>query len=189
MTKTGRMAIVALIVSVCASAVAAQQKPEKPTNPAHLELTMEVAATTEEGYPSVLRVITKNVGNVAVDMPMPVLGCIPHGGYIVVHIKWKSSDTKNQIGGGWDFGCGKSDSPGLMERVHDKWIHLRPGEIVISSQNLHEILTKIDPGTVEYWFQYVPPEAGAKDLAELQQAGYIIPTEKIETAHQSFVVY
>jgi hypothetical protein len=189
MKNAGWMAIAAMCVSLCVSVVAAQQKPEKPLNPAQLELTTEVAATTEEGYPSVLRITVKNAGNVAVDLPMPVVGCLPHGGNIVVHTDWKPADPNNHTGRGQGYSCGESGSPSLMERVHDKWIHLRPGEFVTSSVNLHESLGNVDPGTIEYWVEYAPPEASAKEFAELQQAGYIVPTKMIETAHQSFVVH
>ena len=189
MRKAAWVALVAMCASLCVPAVAAQQKPEKAVNPAQLELTMEVAATTEEGYPSVLRVTVKNVGNVAVDMPMPVVGCLPHGGHVSMHLEWRPNQSKNGDSKGWGEGCGEGEGPSLMDRIHDEWIHLRPGEFVISSENLHERLGKVDPGTIEYWVEYVPPEVSTKKLAELQLAGYVVPTEKIETAHLSFVVH
>jgi hypothetical protein len=139
MKKTSWMAIVAICVSLCASVVAAQQKPEKPRNPAQLELTMEVAATTEESYPSVLRVTVKNVGNVAVDMPMPVPGCLPHGGYFAVQLYWQPNDPSNDKGRGWGMGCGGGERLSLMERVRNNWIHLRPGEFIVSSENLRSV--------------------------------------------------
>jgi hypothetical protein len=77
----------------------------------------------------------------------------------------------------------------LAVRVKEEWIHLRPGEFITVSDNFRSELRNFDPGTVEYWVEYVPPEASAKELAELQQAGNIVPTEKIETAHQSFVIH
>jgi len=189
MKNTGWMAVAAMCVSLYASVVAAQQKPVKLANPAQLELTMEVAATTEEGYPSVLRVTVKNVGNVAVDMPVPVLGCSSYGGHSVVHTDWKPVDPNNHNGRGWGEGCSEDLPTPLLERVRDEWVHLRPEEFVTASENLHERLGKVDPGTVEYWVEYIPPKANAKNLTELQMAGYIVPTEKIETAHQSFVVH
>jgi hypothetical protein len=188
MRKANWIVVAAVSACVYGSVAAGQQKPEKPASPAHLELAMEAAATTEEGYPSVLRVTVKNVGNVAVDMPMPVIGCLPLGGHIAVQLNWRPNDPKSTSGRGWGMGCGQSDMPSLMDRVRNQWIRLRPGESVTSSENMYERLGKLDPGTVEYWVEYVPPEASAKELVELQQAGYIVPTERIETAHQSFTV-
>jgi hypothetical protein len=57
------------------------------------------------------------------------------------------------------------------------------------SESIRDFYRTLDRGTVEYWVEYVPPQVSAKEFAELQQAGYIVPTEKIETAHQTFVVH
>ena len=172
-----------------ASMTVGQETQEKPVNPVHLELTMEVAATTDEGYPSVLRVTVRNVGNVAVDLPMPALGCLPRGGHVAIHLDWHPSDPSSDNGRGWGMGCGSSDIPNLMIRVRSEWIRLHPGEFIVSSENLRERLGKVAPGTIEYWAEYLPPEANENELAELQQAGYVVPIEKVETAHQSFVVH
>ena len=75
---------------------------------------MEVALTTEEGYPAVLRVTVKNVGNVAVDMPMPVVGCLPQRGSIFIHLEWRSMHSENHGGLGWGFGCGEGDSTSIV---------------------------------------------------------------------------
>ena len=85
--------------------------------------------------------------------------------------------------------CGQTDMPSLMDRVRNEWLRLQPGEFITSSENIRERLGELDPGTVEYWAEYVPPEATPKELAELREAGYIVPTEKIQTAHHSFVVH
>ena len=111
MREVGWMAIVAMCASSVLPVVAAQQKLEKPVNPAHLKLTMEVAATTEEGYPSVLRVTVKNVGNVAVDMPMPVVGCLPHGGHVSMHLEWRPNQSKNGDSKGWEKAAVKARAP------------------------------------------------------------------------------
>ncbi|MGB7985839.1 MAG: hypothetical protein WCF54_11800 [Terracidiphilus sp.] len=189
MRKAGWTAIAALCVGLYASVISAQQKPEKPSNPAHLELTMEVAATTEEGYPSVLRVTVKNVGNVAVDMPMPVIGCLPQHGSIFIHLEWRSIHSENHDGTGWGFGCGEGEMPSLTSRIRDEGIHLRPGEYIASSENIRKRIEGLKPGIVEYWVEFIPPQATIWDITELQKVGYIVPTEKIETAHQSFIVH
>ena len=181
------------VAAVCAGAAiaAAQAKVEKTPNPAHLELTAEVAATTDEGYPSVLRITLKNVGNVAVDMPMPKLGCVLRGGGIEVHLSWTPSDqgSGSGMGRGWGVACGQTDMPKLLNRVRNEWILLRPGESVVESEDLRGRLGKLDPGTVEYWVEYSPPEANARELGELQEAGFVVPTEKIETEHWTFAVH
>jgi hypothetical protein len=166
---------------------AGQQRTEKPVTPADLELTMEVAATTEEGYPSVLRVTLKNAGNVAVDMPMPETYCLPRGGSIDVHLAW-SPESPERTGLGWGGGCAESEMPHLIDQVRQDWIRLQPGEFIAMSQSIRDFYRTLDRGTVEYWVEYVPPEVTTKELAELQQAGYIVPSEKIEAAHQSFTV-
>jgi hypothetical protein len=132
------------------SMAAGQQKTEKPVSSAHLEVMVEVAATTEDGYPSVLRVTVKNVGDVAVDMPMPVVGCKPHGGHIAIHVNWKPSDETVGKGRGWGEGCGESEGPSLKERIRDEWIHLKPDEFIVISDNFRLRLGQIDPGTIEY---------------------------------------
>jgi hypothetical protein len=185
MRKVGWIA--AASVWVCASVAAGQQKTEKLANPAHLEMTMEIAATTEEGYPSVLRVTIKNVGNVAVDMPMPETYCLPRGGSIDVNIAWSSEDPE-RTGLGWGRACGQSAPPHLIDQVSRDWIRLQPGEFITMSQGIRDFYRNLDRGTVEYWVEYVPPEVSAKELAELQQTGYIVPTKKIETAHQTFAI-
>jgi len=189
MRKPSRVALTAAALCIgCAAIAAAQQKVEKSPNPAKLELTAEVATTTEEGYPAVPRITVTNVGNVAIDMPMPALECLPHGGYVVIHLSWTPENLDGLTGRGWGQGCGRTHSESLLKRVQTEWIHLRPGEFIVSSENLHKRLGNVDPGNVEYWFEYIPPEATPKELAELRQAGYVVPTERIETPHQTFVV-
>ena len=167
-----------------------QQKKEMPRNPVHLELTTEVAATTEEGYPSVLRITIKNVGNVAVDMPMPMVPCVPGGGGVEMRFEWNSSDPGDHSGvGTTGTSCWQEHFASLMYRVSHDWIHLQPGEFITVSESLRGRFQEIRPGTVEYWVEYVPPEVTPKELVELQQAGYNIPTEQIETDYRTFVVH
>jgi hypothetical protein len=183
-----RVAMIVVLMSAVTVMATGQQKTEKPANPVHLELTAEVAATTEEGYPAALRVTVKNVGNMAVDMSMPVLGCLPQGGHLFIHLEWWPDDPNNHSSRGWGEGCGEGDMPSLTNRIRDEGIRLRPGEYITSCENIRKRIGELKPGTVEYWVEFVPPNATKRDLAELQQAGYIIPTEKIETVHQTFAV-
>jgi hypothetical protein len=46
-----------------------------------------------------------------------------------------------------------------------------------------------DEGTIEYWVEYTPPDATARELEELLQSGFIIPTEKLATEHRSFMIH
>jgi hypothetical protein len=182
-------AILAVAASVWVAAAAGQQKTAKPLNSAHLELTTEVAATTEKGYPAVLRITIKNVGNVAIDMPMPQSPCVPEGGGIQVHTQWHSSSPEVQSGFSSNWGCGQDHLAKLMVRVHDEWIHLQPGEYIVVSETIRNESRNAKPGIIEYWAEYFPPEATPKELEELRQSGYVVPTDKVETVHRTFAVY
>jgi len=184
-----RVAMIVALMSVSTTMAAGQQKVEKPANMVHLELTTEVAATTEEDYPAALRVTVKNVGSVAVDMPMPVVPCVPGGGGVEMRFEWHPRDSGDRSGMvTTGTSCWQEHFANLMYRVRHDWIHLQPGEFITVSESLRGRFQEIKPGTVEYWVEYVPPEASLKELVELQQAGYNIQTEKIETVHQTFVV-
>jgi hypothetical protein len=191
MNGVSRIAVLAAAACVWTAAAGGQQKVAKPPNPAQLELTTEVAATTEEGYPSVLRVTIRNVGNVAVDMPMPASPCVGGGGGIGIHRVWTAAsfDGFPGKGRGSGWGCGWSEMPTLMDRVRDEWIRLRPGEFVVFSDRITESREKLEPGTVEYWAEYIPPEAKPEELAELERAGYVVPTRKVESEHRIFAVH
>jgi hypothetical protein len=73
-----------------------------------------------------------------------------------------------------------------MDRVHNEWIRLQPGDMIVVSKSLRGLFQGLKPGTVDYRAEYSPPEATPKELAELKRAGYIVPTEMIESAHKSF---
>jgi hypothetical protein len=121
-------------------------------------------------------------------MPMPVIGCMTQGGQILLHTQWHSDDPKNGSGYGSGGGCGEGDRPSLAQQIRDEGIRLRPGEFITSSVNIHLRLQRIEPGTIEYWIEFIPPKVTKQDLVELRQAGYIVPTETIETDHQRFIV-
>jgi len=185
----GRVCVAAI---VCAGAMmaAGQVKVEKAPSPAHLELTAEVAATTDEGYPSVLRITIKNVGNVAVDMPMPKAPCVPGDGGVMVRSEWRPSDPEDHTASFSGIaGCAMDHFPSLKFRVAHQWIRLRPGEFIVISESLREDFLDLRPGTVTYWVQYIPPRVPPEELIDLQRSGFVVPIEKIETAHQTFVVH
>ena len=185
-----RFAILAATASVWAVAAAGQQKAEKPVNPARLELMAEVAATTEDGYPAALRVTVKNVGNVAVDMPMPKFPCVPGGGGVDMRFEWHPNDPEDHTGAlNTGSGCWEEHFANLMDRVHRDWIRLQPGDFITVSESFRGRFQNLKPGTVEYWVEYVPPEVKTEELIELQRSGYVIPTERIETVHQTFTVH
>ena len=54
------------------------------------------------------------------------------------------------------------------------------------SQSIRHQIRGLEPGTVEYWVEYFPPVATPQEVMELLQAGFIIPTEKLHTEHQTF---
>jgi hypothetical protein len=186
MTKGIVVAIALMAVGVCVVSAIGQQKTEKASNPVRLELTSEVAATTEEGYPAVLRVTLTNVGNMAVDMPMPNLGCISEDGGLQIGFILTSLDGKSGVSG-W-CGGGSSDRPRLLNRARDEWIRLQPGEFIVASESLRPHLKNLGPGTVEYWIEYTPLSITPTEMAELTKAGYFFPTEKIETPRETFDV-
>ena len=153
---------------------------KEPAHLAHLELTAEVAATSEEGAPSAVRVTLRNVGNVAVDMPLLRPGCHPDNG-VQIGTSWTSLDGK--LGGGSGGNCGTDHQPTLRQRVSTQWIRLRPGEFMTTSLQI-EALPR-EGHTVEYWVEYIPPDATPKEVEDLLAAGYVIPTQKLETEHRS----
>lgn len=154
---------------------------------AQLELTMQIATTDEDGRPTALLVTIKNAGGVPVDMPVLQSSCLPDGG-VRIQMSWTSSDPDNQTGRGWGRGCGVTDRPSLITRLKNEWIRLRPGEFVTTTETIRDRTLDLEAGTVEYWAEYDPPQAAAKDVMELQQSGYIIPAEKIKTGHRTFTI-
>ena len=167
---------------------AAPQGNQKPVNRlAQLELSLEIATTDEDGHPTAFLVTVKNAGGVSVDMPVLHSSCMADGG-IQIRMSWISSDPQNQHGRGWGGACGMTDRPSLITRVKNEWIRLRPGEFVTNTESIRNQTFDLEAGTVEYWAVYDPPQATAKEVAELQQAGYNIPTEPIETGHRTFAI-
>jgi hypothetical protein len=183
----GTLPIAALIAVVCAAGQCAsgQPEPKKSLTPAQLELTAEVAATTDDGYPAALRVTIKNVGTVDVDMPVLGLQCLPDS-VVTISVIWTPNDRSNG-GNGGGGGCWGHAAP-FKIRVENEWVRLRPGEYLTTREGIRDKIRSFGPGTVEYWVEYKPPKATPAEIAELLQAGYIIPTETLHTEHQSFTL-
>ncbi len=108
-------------------------------------------------------------------------------GGIELHVSWSAVDGSS--GRGWGTANGTKDRPSLLERARSEWIRLQPGEFLVFSRSLRGYLKKLDPGTVEYWVEYTPPSLTLLELAELKNARFVAPTEKIETEHENFDVY
>ena len=92
------------------------------------------------------------------------------------------------MGSGGGSGCGVAHTPSLSERIKTRWIRLRPGESLISSENFRSHYRGLEPGTVEYWVDFSPPFLTPQELAESVKAGYVIPAEILQTPHRSFVL-
>lgn len=171
----------------CGSA-GAQGKTQKPESPAKLELTMEVATTDDDGYPSALMITIRNVGDVPVDMPVLKGDCSPDNGFRI-ETGW-TPDKPDGHGYGSGGGCGIGDGPSLQSRIEHAWVRLRPGESMTQTErfNWGGYARGAGSGTVEYWVEYTPPAITEKEATILKQAGYLIPTETLETQHSSFHV-
>jgi len=177
--------IVALVAAVVCAPSSGQGQPVKSPSPARLELSFEVTSTTDEGYPAILQITLKNIGNVTVDLPWEKAPCLPDGG-IEVQSKWSSSDSNMGRGGG--SGCAVGHPPSLTERIKNHWIRLRPGESLISSENFRSQYRGLGSGTVEYWVDFSPPFLTPQELAESVKDGYVIPTEILISPRHTFVL-
>jgi hypothetical protein len=180
----GRFLVLVLAGLMACGSASAQQKKAKPESLAKLELSVEIATTDDDGYPSALRITITNVGGVAVDMPVLKEACTPDNG-LRIQSSWTPDESRPGVGRG--YGCGEGDGPGLMHRIQHEWVRLRPGESMTDTEHVEwSDYEKDGPGTVEYWVEYEPPAVTDGEAATVQQAGYIIPTEKLETQHSSF---
>ena len=164
----------------------AQQAKEKPQILAQLQLSAEIAATTDDGQPTVLRITLENAGDIAVDLPMPAVGCTGPDGAAQAILHWHSNEDGSGSGGG----CGGTitDRPTLIDRVRREWLHLRPGEFLIFTENLRPQTASMKPGTVEYWVEYQPPKLQPDELTQLEALGYVVPTEELKTRPQHFSI-
>jgi len=184
MKTAGWITFAAMSAGLFASAAQAQQKQEKSINPVQLEVSMDVATTTEEGYPSALRITVKNIGNVAVDMPLPVVGCLPQDGHLFVRLEWHPIHSDSMHGHGWGEscgeGCGDCMKLSLTNRIRKEGIHLRPGEFITSSENMQLRLNGIEPGLVEYWIELVPPRPQNRIFLNCGRPDSLFPRRRLK---------
>jgi len=118
---------------------------------------------------------------------MPEVGCVSGDGGLEIRLLWHSLDGKSGAGGGCS--AGSSDRPRLLDRARDAWIRLQPGEFIVASESLRPRLNRLGPGTVEYWIEYTPLTITPTEMVELTNAGYFVPSEKIETPREKFDVH
>jgi hypothetical protein len=162
------------------------EKPAEQPSPVQLELTMEVATTTDDGLPAALRFTLKNIGNVAVEMPMPAIDCLGPNGAIRVRSVVRLDGPSN---GGTGHGCGggMADGPSFTERFKSSWFHLLPGESLTFIGDRRSMVDRMNgPATYDYWAEYEPPSLTEKERSELAEGGYFAPREKITSAHLSY---
>jgi len=191
MLKVIGFVFTAAAASLCTAPVGGQQSVKAPAQISPFQLTVEVAASTIDGTPSVLRAPLTNQGDTPIDMPMPESNCMPAGGWVQIHVDWtpEPAESATQKGSKSGWGCSQSNRPSLISRVHSEWIRLLPGEYIVMNLNIRGFLVNFVPGIVEYWAEYIPPTATPTELAQLQNAGYVIPTKKAEPSRQKFTVY
>ncbi len=175
-----------LVLAESGTLAIGQTVPHTPGQ-AKLALTVEIAATTDDGDPAALRVTLTNNGNTAVTMPLPSPACSPDNG-VGVRATWISDDNPGK-GAGIGGGCGSSDGRTLMQRVERNWICLRPGEYMTTTLSLRGQINSFGPGILEYWVEYTPPQATQAEISSLFESGYVIPTEALQSQHQSFRIH
>jgi hypothetical protein len=183
------LVLVSMGMLLCAPGSVVPQQKAAPKSLAQLELTMEVATTSEDGNPSAIRITVRNNGALPVDMPLPEADCVVGGGGVGVQWEWHPQDPEEHTGSISDgVACMADHFPSLQYRVENEWIRLRPAEFISVTQNVRRVFRDQKPGTAEIWAEYVPPEVKPEERIALEQAGYMIPTDKIETEHRSFTI-
>jgi hypothetical protein len=185
--KTALAAVIVFaVLSFLSVRAGGQGTPRKQPNPVQLELTMEVATTTDDGLPEALRFTLTNVGNFAVNLPIPVIDCQGGNGAIRVPSVARL-DGPGTPAGGHGCGGGGFGGPPFRERVKSTWLHLQPGESLTFTGDRRSLVDKAGgPATYEYWAEYEPPSLTAEQRNELEQDGYRVPTEKVESGHLSY---
>lgn len=170
-----------LALSVTPRSCPSQQPAAASPGVARLELTMEIAATTEDGQPTALRFTLRNIGAVSVDIPAPAIDCTGGNGSIrirtVIHF-----DGSQGTGRGHGCGGGVFDGPVLLVRIRTQWFHLRPGEYLIFTGDARSMIDRADkPATYEYWAVYDPPALTAEEQTVVVRNGYVVPSEPVES--------
>lgn len=173
--------LAAAIAGLFAHSAAAQARPTDPPG-VRLELTMDVATTTEDGLPEALQFTLTNVGSVAVAIPAPAIDCNETSGSIRIEVQVHFDGPK---GKGTGHGCGSEVSGrGLpfVERVRREWLHLRPGEHLIFFGDRRRIIDKAGaPATYEFRAVYMPPALSPEQRALAAQNGIAVPAEDVES--------
>jgi hypothetical protein len=185
MRKPRTILVVCLAVGSLPAVHFIQAQSSAARNLAQLDLRMAVATTTDEGAPEALQFTLTNVGKSTIILPAPSIDCSGENGTIAL----RSIVRNNSSGRGRGHGCmtGTSDEPPLIERVKTNWLHLRPGDSITLLGDCRHMLDRVDGGaTYEFWAVYEPPPLPAAELKQLIDAGYNVPSEKIESSHLTF---
>lgn len=172
------------VMCMIASMAFAQRTRPAPSASSRLQLSAEVATTTEEGYPSSVQVTITNIASASAIMPVLREGiCTPERG-IRLEMTWAAADRRT--GSGKSFNnCVDSGLP-VSTLIRKDWVLLRPGESMTETIGLRGRYSDYQPGTITYRIEYLPPAASPQDLAGQAALGYFIPTESLSTPDQSF---
>src|SRR5262245_34318150 len=130
-----------LMIALTAFGAKGQSGENARANPTRLELSIEVATTTDDGRPSSARVELKNIGNFTVWLPVLGHECT------YLSVQWTGV-----LGG---TACGMSGTGTLtVESVRRSWVQLRPGEFMVGTV---PIFPPTDQRRREFWVVYEPP--------------------------------
>lgn len=55
------------------------------------------------------------------------------------------------------------------------------------TEAIRELGYPAEGGAIEYWVEYTPPDATQQEIEDLLQSGFVVPTERLETQHRSFI--
>ncbi|HEV2133016.1 MAG TPA: hypothetical protein VGR47_02015 [Terracidiphilus sp.] len=181
MKRRHAIPVLCMAAGLMTAFAAGHQAAQKRADPVQLELTMDVATTTNDGSPAAVRFTLTNAGYSAVDLPIPAIDCSGDVGSIVVRAVVHQEGPGS---GGYGHGCGggMGDLPPFLTRVKSTWLHLRPGEYLTFTGDLRSMLDKVNgPATYTYWAEYQPPELSPKERNELNQNGYLVPTSTVKS--------
>jgi len=167
----------------------AQSQAKEEMRTAGLELRIEVATTNEDGSPQALRFTLTNVGNRAIELPMPAIDCTTRFGSIIVRSKVIAT-KKDEFVSMRGHGCGSGSEGGnvsLLEEIRSSWFHLEPGEYLVFTGDGRRMLDKADGSyTYEYWAEYTPPQLSEQDQMEAKRARIVIPLDSVASTHLTY---
>lgn len=169
------------VASVFVHPAAAQARLVNPPG-VKLELTMEVATTTEDGLPEALQFTLTNVGSVAVSIPAPAIDCGGSNGSIFVEVQIHFDGPEGPKAG---HGCGGSIMGSALpfaEKVRKEWLHLRPGDHLTFFGDRRRMVDKAGaPATYEIRAVYTPPALLAEQRAQAARNGILVPVQDVES--------